>query len=65
MIAFYTVGLSAKTLRNALFVDSVDSIVEKTVVMIRIAVETEEKAGLKRCFCTFLSFIVGYLCEIC
>jgi hypothetical protein len=56
MIAFYIVGLSTKTLRNALFVDSTDSITEKTVVMMRTA--TEEKAGLKRCFGTFLSFLI-------
>jgi hypothetical protein len=29
MIVFYIVGLSTKTLRNALFVDSTDSIIEK------------------------------------
>jgi hypothetical protein len=55
MIAFYIMWLSTKTLRNALFMDSIDSIVEKTVVMMRTA--TEEKAVLKRCFGTFLSFI--------
>jgi hypothetical protein len=58
MIAFYIVGLSMKTLRNALFVDSTDSIVEKTVVMTRTATETEEKVGLKRCFATFLPFLI-------
>jgi hypothetical protein len=58
MIAFYIVGLSTKTLTNALFVDSIDSIVEKTVVMTRTIIETEEKADLKMCFCTFLSFLV-------
>jgi hypothetical protein len=47
-----------KTSRNALFVDSTDSIVEKMVVMTRTATEIEEKAGLKRCFGTFLSFLV-------
>jgi hypothetical protein len=52
MIAFYIVGLHMKTLRNALFVDSTYSIVEKLVVMMRTA--TKEKAGLKRCFSTFL-----------
>jgi hypothetical protein len=36
-----------KTLRNALFVDSTDSIIEKMEVMMRIATEIEEKAGLK------------------
>jgi hypothetical protein len=56
MIAFYIVGLSTKTLRNALFVNSTDSIVEKMVVMMIIV--TEEKAGLKRCFATFLPFLV-------
>jgi hypothetical protein len=35
MIAFYIMGLSMKTLKNALFVDSVDSIIEKMVVMMR------------------------------
>jgi hypothetical protein len=54
MLAFYMVGLSMKTLRNALFIDSTDSIVEKMVVMMRTT--TEEKSGLKRCFGTFLSF---------
>jgi hypothetical protein len=58
MIAFYIMNLSTKTSRNALFVDSIDSIVEKTVVMMRTATETEEKAYLKRCFGTFLSFLV-------
>jgi hypothetical protein len=58
MIAFYIVGLSMKTLRNALFVNSTDSIVEKTAVVMRTATETEEKASLKTCFGTFLSFHV-------
>jgi hypothetical protein len=58
MIAFYIVGLSMKTSRNALFVDSIDSIIEKTAVMTKTAIEIEEKAGLKMCFGTFLSFIV-------
>jgi hypothetical protein len=58
MIAFYIVGLSTKTLRNSLFVDSIDSIVEKMVVMMRTAIETEEKTGLKRYFGTFLSFLI-------
>jgi hypothetical protein len=53
MIAFYIVGLSAKTLRNALFVDSADSTIEKTAVMMRTATETEENAGLKRWFWYF------------
>jgi hypothetical protein len=47
MIAFYIVGSSTKTLRNALFVDSTDSIIEKMEVMMRTATEIEEKAGLK------------------
>jgi hypothetical protein len=55
MIAFYILGLSTNTLRNALFVDSTDSIIEKIAVMTRTAIE--EKAGL-RCFDTFLSFLV-------
>jgi hypothetical protein len=58
MIAFYIMGLSTKTLITAPFVDSTDSIVEKTAVMMRTATETEEKAGLKRCFGTFLSFLI-------
>jgi hypothetical protein len=58
MIAFYIVGLSMKTSRNALFVDLTDSIIEKTVVMMRTITETEAKAGLKRCFDTFLSFLI-------
>jgi hypothetical protein len=56
MIAFYAMGRSMKTLRNALFVDLTDSIVGKMVVMTTIA--TEERAGLKRCFYTFPSFLV-------
>jgi hypothetical protein len=58
MIAFYIMDLSKKTSKNALFVDSIDSIIEKTAVMMRTATEIEEKAGLKRCFGTFLSFLV-------
>jgi hypothetical protein len=58
MIAFYIVGLSTNTLINDLFVVSTDSIVEKMAVMTRIAIETDEKAGLKRCFGTFLSVLV-------
>jgi hypothetical protein len=56
MIAFYIVQLSMKILRNALFVDSTNSIIEKITVMTRTT--TEEKTGLKRCFSTFLSFLV-------
>jgi hypothetical protein len=47
MIAFYIMGLSMKTLRNALFVDAADSIVEKMMVMMRTTTEIEENAGLK------------------
>jgi hypothetical protein len=56
MIAFYIMGLSTKTLRNALFVDLTDSIIEKMAVMMRTV--TEEKACLKRCFDTFLAFLI-------
>jgi hypothetical protein len=58
MIVFYIVGLSTKTLRKTLFVDLTDSIVEKTVVILRTATETEEKTSLKRCFSTLLSFLI-------
>jgi hypothetical protein len=58
MIAFYIMGLSMKTLRNALFVDTTDSIVEKMMVMMRTTTEIEENAGLKRWFGTFLSFLI-------
>jgi hypothetical protein len=58
MIAFYIVDLSTKTSRNALFVDLTDSIIEKTAVMTRTATEIEENVGLKRCFGTFLSFLI-------
>jgi hypothetical protein len=58
MIPFYIMGLSMKTSRNSLFVDSTDSIVEKTAVIMRTATEREENAGLKRCFGTFLSFLI-------
>jgi hypothetical protein len=51
MIAFYIMGLSTKTLRNVLFVGSINSIVEKTTVITTI--EIEEKTGLKRCFWYF------------
>jgi hypothetical protein len=47
-----------KTSRNDLFVISIDSIVEKTAVMTRTVTETEENKALKRCFGTFLSFLV-------
>jgi hypothetical protein len=39
-----------KTSRNALFVDSTDSIVKKTTVMMRTATEIEENSDLKRYF---------------
>jgi hypothetical protein len=58
MIKFYILDLSTKTSRNALFVDSIDSIIEKMTVMMRTTTEIEEKAGLKRCFSTFLSFLI-------
>jgi hypothetical protein len=58
MIAFYIVGLSMKTLRNGLFVDSIVSIIEKMMIMTRTVIETEEKIDLKRCFTTFLSFLI-------
>jgi hypothetical protein len=45
-----------KTLRNALFVDLTDSIIAMMAMMTTIA--TEERACLKRCFGTFLSFLV-------
>jgi hypothetical protein len=44
------------TLRNTLFVDLTDSIVGKMAVMTTIG--TKERAGLKRCFVTFLSFLI-------
>jgi hypothetical protein len=47
MITLYIVDLSTKTLRNALFVDSIDSIIEKTTMILRTATETEEKMDLK------------------
>jgi hypothetical protein len=57
MSAFYIVDLSMKTSRNALFVESIDSIIEKMTVMMRTATKTDKKAVLKRCFGTFLSFL--------
>jgi hypothetical protein len=47
MIAFYIVDQSMKILRNALFVDSADSIIKKMTVIMRTATEIEEKTGLK------------------
>jgi hypothetical protein len=58
MIEFHIVGLSTKNLRNTLFVDLIDSIIEKTVVMMRTATEIEEKVGLKRLFGSILSFLI-------
>jgi hypothetical protein len=58
MITFYIMDLSTKTSRNALFMDSIDSIIEKIEVMMRTATETEEKTGIKRCFGTFLPFLI-------
>jgi hypothetical protein len=58
MVAFYIVELSMKISRNTLFMDSIDSIVEKTSVMTRTVIEIEEKTGLKRCFDTFLPFLI-------
>jgi hypothetical protein len=43
MIAFYIVDISTKTSRNALFVDSTNSIIEKMAVMMRIAIEIEKR----------------------
>ena len=51
-------GPEYENLEKCPIVDSTDSIVGKTTVMTRTATETEEKAGLKRCFGTFLSFLV-------
>jgi GTP-dependent phosphoenolpyruvate carboxykinase len=53
MIAFYIMGPSMKTLRNALFVNSTDSIIKKMVVMMRTTTETEEKCGPKKVFWYF------------
>jgi hypothetical protein len=47
MIAFDIVGLSTKILINDLFVESTNSIVEKTAMMMRTTTETEEKTSLK------------------
>jgi hypothetical protein len=58
MIEFHIVGLSTKNLRNTLYVDLIDSIIEKMVVMMRTATEIEEKVGLKRLFGTILSFLI-------
>jgi hypothetical protein len=58
VIAFYIMGLSMKTSRNNLFVHLTNSIIEKTMVMMRTVTETEENVGLKRYFGTFLSFLI-------
>jgi hypothetical protein len=58
MIVFYIMGLSMNPSTNALFVDLINSIIEKMAVMRRIASEIEEKVGLKRYFGTFLSFVI-------
>jgi hypothetical protein len=58
MIAFYIVDLSTETLRNALFMDSIYSIIEKTVVVMRTATKIEENVGLKSYFGIFLSFLI-------
>jgi hypothetical protein len=42
IIAFYIMDLSTKTSRNALFVDSIDSIIEKIVVMMRTATKQKK-----------------------
>jgi hypothetical protein len=49
MIVFYIVGLSMKTSRNDQFVDSNDSAIEKTAMMMTILIEME-KDGPKRVF---------------
>jgi hypothetical protein len=58
MIAFYIMGPSTMTLRNALFVDLTDSIIKKAEVLMRTTTEIEEKRRIKRFFGTFLSFLV-------
>jgi hypothetical protein len=45
MFTFYIMGMSMKTLRNTLFVDSTDSIVGKMEVMTRTTIE--KMVGLK------------------
>jgi hypothetical protein len=54
------IATKEKALRNALFVDSTSSVIEKMAVMMRTT--TEEKEGLKRWFCTFVSFLVWSIC---
>jgi hypothetical protein len=53
MIAFYIVGLSMKISRNTLFVDSTDSNVEKTAVMIENCNRNRRKGGPKKVFWYF------------
>jgi hypothetical protein len=47
LITFYIMDLSTKTSRNALFVDSIDSIIEKITVMMRTVIEIEK--GCLKC----------------
>jgi hypothetical protein len=51
-------GPEYEDLEKCLFMDSTDSIVVKTTVMTRTAIETEENMSPKMCFGTFLSFLV-------
>jgi hypothetical protein len=51
-------GHEYEDLEKCPIVDSIDSIVEKTAVMLRTIIEIEEKVGLERCFDTFLSFFI-------
>jgi hypothetical protein len=60
MIAFYIMGLCTKTLGNALFVDSTDSIIEKMVVMMRTV--KEENGGLKSALVLSYHFSFEALC---
>jgi hypothetical protein len=53
MIAFYIMGPSMKTSRNALFVNLTDSIIEKMMVTMRTVTETEEKGWAKKVFSYF------------
>jgi hypothetical protein len=56
MIAFFIIWLSMKTLRNVLFVDLTNLIVEKIAMMMRTM--TEGKESLKSYFDAFPSFSV-------
>jgi hypothetical protein len=49
-------GAEYEDLEKCPIVGLTDSIVEKMTVMLRTS--REEKVGLKRCFATFLSFLV-------